>query len=62
MYYGFAYVPIFIYQIVLWSKSNLLSKDFVHVFLLVFHTLEYHHGYDSNSFLDKPCLLMKPLV
>jgi hypothetical protein len=30
--------------------------------LLVSHPLEYHPSYDSNRFLDKPCLPMKPLV
>jgi hypothetical protein len=34
----------------------MLFEDFVPIFLLVFHPLEYHHGYDGNRFLDKRCL------
>jgi len=63
MYRGFAFVPRFsLTRFVLQSKSNQLSKDFVLMFLLVSHPLEYHLGYDANRFLDKPCLLMRPLV
>jgi hypothetical protein len=40
----------------------MLSEDSVRVFLSVCHPLEYHLGYDGNRFLDKPRLLMKPLV
>jgi len=40
----------------------MLFENSIPIFLLVFHPLEYHLGYDGNRFLDKPCLLMKPLV
>jgi len=51
------------YQVIVpQSKSNLLSKYFVPIFLFVFHPLEYHPSYDGNRFLDKPGLLMKLLL
>jgi hypothetical protein len=40
----------------------MLFKDFVIVFLLISHPLEYHLGCDGDRFLDKPYLLIKPLV
>jgi hypothetical protein len=39
----------------------MLFEDYVPIFLLVSHPLDYHLGYDGNRFLDKPCLPMKPL-
>jgi hypothetical protein len=36
----------------------LLSKDYVAIFLLVSHPLQYQHGYDDNRFMDKPYLPM----
>ncbi len=57
MYYGFAYVP----RLSL-TKSNLLSEDSVPIVLLMSHPLEYYLGHDGNKFMDKPYLLMKPLV
>jgi hypothetical protein len=48
--------------IILKSKSNLLSKDFVPEFWLVFHPLQYQLGYDDIRFLDKPSFQVIYLV